>query len=132
MAFKRRIPPPTARQQARQDAARELGCVACWMNGRGFVPPEIHHQTDCGFTTSQDATIALCPWHHRAQCRDGWTSAHMTLAYGPSLARGSKPFRERFGSDAEMLAFQNALIAKYRPDLIENPTDEEAAQAAAE
>ena len=128
MAFKRRIPPPTPRQQARQDAARELGCVACWMDLRGWVAPEIHHLTDCGFTTSQDATVALCPWHHRGQCHDGWTAASMTHAFGPSLARGSKPFRASYGSNADLLEFQNALIARNRPDLIEDPD----AQAAAE
>jgi hypothetical protein len=32
--------------------------------------------------------------------------------YGPSVATGSKPFHAMYGSDDELLAFQNALLAQ--------------------
>lgn len=34
----------------------------------------------------------------------------MRLEYGHSLADGSKPFRKQFGSDAELLAYQDAML----------------------
>lgn len=134
MAFKRRIPPPTPRQQARQDEARRLGCICCRIESerRGYPITagwvQIHHQTDAGFTTSQDHTVAACSWHHQGHCASGYTSEVMRNRYGPSLAKGSKPFRAAYGSDAEQLAYQNALIARHRPDLIEDPDAKAAAE----
>ena len=43
------------------------------------------------------------PWPDR-------THQFMRDEVGPSLAEGSKPFHERFGSDAELLARQNELL----------------------
>jgi hypothetical protein len=36
----------------------------------------------------------------------------MDIAYGPSLAHGSKTFHKAFGSDDELLALQNDLLQK--------------------
>jgi hypothetical protein len=38
------------------------------------------------------------------------TYAHARAHYGPSLGKGSKPFHAEFGSDAELLARQNAIL----------------------
>lgn len=123
MPFQRRIPPPTKAQQARQDRARELGCIHCWMEdliefndeGDAYSPAgwfQIHHQTEDGFTQSQDDSVCSCSWHHQGICRPGMTSRDMLNEYGPSLAKGTVPFFERYGRNAEQLEFQNALIAK--------------------
>lgn len=109
--FKRAIGKPTAEEQSRQDRARERGCIACLM----FVVPqpnqtEINHQTKCGRQISQDATEALCAWHHRSICVPGITSREMTREYGPSLAKNPREFVRIFGDNAERLKFQNELI----------------------
>lgn len=101
---------PTKAEQARFDAMKEMGqCVACYqvgIHGRGYV--EIHHLLSGNKRIGHMATVALCEWHHR-----GVTNiprSDMNTIFGPSLANGSKPFRAKFGSDAELLALQNALL----------------------
>ena len=119
--FRRAIAPPTAEQQARQDAARELGCIACrqWKNYPMMKtqcgPSEIHHQTRSGSgrQIGQDETVCLGSWHHRAICLPGYTASQMEAEFGPSLARGSKPFYRVFGTNYEQLQFQNELIERW-------------------
>lgn len=116
--FKRSIKKCTKEQQARQDRCRHLGCIACRMNFGGDqysiapLPHEIHHQTECGRQIGQDATVCLCAWHHRGICAPCTTSSQMLEFYGPSLAKGSKPFVAEYGSNAEQLEYQNKLIAQ--------------------
>jgi len=123
MPFARRIPPPTKAQQARQDKARALGCIHCWMEklirfneeGEAYSPAgwfQMHHQTEDGFTQSQDDSVCSCSWHHQGHCVQGKTTRQMTDAYGPSLAKGTVPFFERYGRNDVQLEFQNALLAK--------------------
>lgn len=115
--FKRAIPKCTPDQQARQDRARELGCIACkieWgeKEGPAAMPPEIHHLTRTGRQIGQDETVCLCQWHHRGICAPDERSSAMSLWWGPSLAKGSKPFHARYGSNDELLAYQNKLIGE--------------------
>ena len=108
MPLRRAIPPPTKAQQRRQDAIRELGCLLCMSEGIGWSPAEIHHITDCGRTISQDHTIGLCSWHHRGVTH--FKPEQATTIYGPSLARGAKPFRAHFGTNEELLRQQNETL----------------------
>lgn len=123
MTFKRAIPKPTDEQQARQDRARELGCVACaieWdLCGHNPVycdappgAPEIHHLTRTGRQIGQDETVCLCSWHHRGICVANYDSRDMRDLFGPSMAKGSKPFHARYGSNEELLAYQNNLLER--------------------
>jgi hypothetical protein len=57
--------------------------------------------------------IGLCGWHHRAEPWAGQPIAWCRQSLGPSLAEGSKPFHEFFGSDEELLAIQARLLEKY-------------------
>lgn len=110
MTFRRAIGQPTPEQQARQDLCREKGCIACRMElCEQPLPTEINHIADRGKQLGQDWTEALCGWHHRAICLPGKTARQMTLEYGPSLL-SPRAFRDRYGSNAERLEFQNALI----------------------
>ena len=122
MTFKRRIGQPTKAQQARQDQCRRWGCIACHIEGLiqfndegdAYSPAgtsTINHLTVCGFTQSQDATVNTCTWHHLGHCQPGETTSSMTAKYGPSLAKGSVPFYERYGRTDSQLSFQNELIA---------------------
>lgn len=113
----------TKAEQARFDKMKEMRiCMACYLNGskvRRFI--EIHHLLSGNKRIGHMATVSLCPWHHRGVWESGLDLEHettiRTLAewkalYGPSLAHGSKPFRARYGSDAEMLALQNEFLGE--------------------
>lgn len=106
---------------ARFDALRARGCICCLKNladdvadGGDYLATamyvEIHHLNGGGHhgqkRRGDEYTIALCPWHHRGQ---GPSKAYRQL-YGPSWAKGSKPFRAVYGTDDELLALANRLI----------------------
>jgi hypothetical protein len=100
-------------EQARFDAIKHGGCMACAqrgidMVGQGLV--EVHHLLSGGRRIGHMATVGLCIWHHRACLLWGHTHADMRTEYGPSLAEGSKPFRAEFGTDTELLTMQNQLL----------------------
>lgn len=115
--FKRAIPKCTPDQQARQDRARELGCIACMKNvlqdfdcNQTRAWSEIHHLTRSGRQIGQDETICLCCWHHRGMLTNGLNTSENTEIFGPSLAKGSKPFHARYGDNATLLEYQNNLL----------------------
>lgn len=101
---------PTKAEQARFDRLKEMGkCVACYQLGiHGRGPIEIHHLLSGNKRIGHLATVSLCIWHHRGLSDMGMAEAVRVL--GPSLAYGSKPFRAKFGTDAELLGLQNALL----------------------
>lgn len=121
--------PPTKAERARMAKIVSLGCVAC-IRGKYAcpLPVEIHHLLDGGVRRGHAFTVGLCSWHHRGvACNPGFGlmgkdkavffgPGGMTPAFGPSLANGSRPFRQHFGSDDDLLAFQNALLE--REDLL--------------
>lgn len=101
---------PTKAQQARFDAIKEHGCIACRIRGMHAVPCEIHHLTIGGKhgqkRRGHDFTIGLCGHHHR-----GLPLWHAeTFDAGPSYALEPRRFREVFGHDDALLAYQNELI----------------------
>lgn len=123
--MRRSIPKCTAAQQARQDAARAIGCIVC-RDLFSHLPEsqrlqcgwtEIHHMNSGGRNRGQDFTVALGSWHHRAVVLDGWGLRKMVDVFGASLARGSKTFHAEFGSDDELLARQNELIGATNDQL---------------
>jgi hypothetical protein len=105
---------PTKAQQKRFERLKQLGCIACRKEGLVIFPVEIHHMNLGGKAGQKrlghDFTIPLCAWHHRG------TNVHpggvcLTLTLGPSLAKQSKLFRETYGTDDELLAEVNAMLA---------------------
>jgi hypothetical protein len=104
---------PTAAQKRRMESLHKTGCRACWKcdASTGHVL-EVHHLTDCGRRRGHDFTISLCAYHHRGVPIEGWTRKDMEKIWGPSVAGGSRPFKERFGADDELLAIQNDLLSK--------------------
>ncbi|UHQ21911.1 Ref family protein [Lysobacter sp. 5GHs7-4] len=106
---------PTKAQVARWDFIREIGCVCCRINGIVRLP-EIHHMTVGGKhgqkRLGHDFTFGLCAWHHRgvnAWGREGCGR----FAYGPSFALEPTAFRKIFGTQEELLEFQNLLLAGF-------------------
>ena len=92
---------------------QEVGCIACALNGKLGVPADIHHILSGGKRISHDATVALCPWHHRGTNETGlMTDKQLEEFYGPSLARNPKEFYARYGSPSELLEIQKHMLDK--------------------
>src|SRR5271154_4665612 len=85
-----------SRDARRYEALREIGCIACLVEG--CAQPnrtEVHHLVDNGYrrlSGGNQATIGLCAWHHRGEQIEGDSSREMTEYYGPSMAYVSKRF----------------------------------------
>lgn len=87
---------PTVAQKLRMERIKhDVGCIACRIEGRGYVAPDIHHLTDYGRRRGHRFTIGLCPAHHRHE--------HADPAYGPNLARDKWEFEQKYGTDDELL-----------------------------
>lgn len=112
----RSTPKPTRLQVARFEAIHHLGCIACRKRGQ-VTPCEVHHLTIGGRhgqkRRGHDFTIGLCPWHHRGEPTFGLSHIVCECRFGPSYAREPRRFREVFGQDEELLAYQNELLAKF-------------------
>ncbi|KAF1698341.1 hypothetical protein CSC62_05375 [Pseudoxanthomonas jiangsuensis] len=113
-------------------AIQEIGCLACRRPLKASFQPgafapggyvEIHHLLTTGHhgtgkRRGDDATIGLCSWHHRGVIGEGYSVREMADCYGPSYAREPRRFRAEYGSDEELLAEQNTLIAEWRSNAI--------------
>lgn len=105
----------TEAEATRREALRAMGCICCRMNLARFnlratgLAVEIHHVTDVGRQLGNEHICPLCAYHHRGICIPGMTSTAMRDAYGPSLAKGSKPFFEFYGDNASLLAITKRL-----------------------
>ena len=101
------------RDQRRYDGLQRIGCIACWLMGYPGVPCDIHHLVDKGnrkASGGNQATIGLCPWHHRSVVSAGRNAVYMRAMYGPSLALEAKQFHAQYGSQRELLAKVNELL----------------------
>lgn len=116
---------PTQAEAARIVACKLGPCVACVIWERHPSAPEgfrvyldvdgggdYHHLLSGGRRRGHLFGVCLCPWHHRAVLDWGMTHHEMREHYGPSLAEGSKPFHETFGSDDALLAKQSELLGE--------------------
>lgn len=100
----------TKAEQARFDAIKAGPCIACLqlgidLSGQGLV--EVHHLAG---KKRHDLTVGLCMWSHRGVPFFAASHAEMRAEYGPALSEGSKPFHSRFGSNADLLAYQDQLL----------------------
>lgn len=105
---------PTKAESARMAAIKDGPCVCCYQLKLASYCPEVHHLLSGNKRRGHLYTVGLCAWHHRKVIPDGWTAEAMRARYGPSLADGSKPFHAHFGSDDELLEYQNYLLAERR------------------
>jgi len=92
--------PGTKDEQARKDALREFGCVACDADGKDESERyagicEIHHMLSGNTKIGEWATVPLCWEHHNG--RRGWH-------------RDRRNFRAKYGSDMELIETANRLI----------------------
>jgi hypothetical protein len=103
----------TAAEREHIGRVKATACLACQIEGvNAGTGSEAHHLLSGGRRIGHMAVVALCPWHHRAVPLDRWTAPEMRAAFGPSLMDGSKPFRARYGTDAELLEMQRRLLER--------------------
>lgn len=107
-----RTKPATKSEKAHLDAVKRIGCLACIKLGMPMQcgPTEAHHTLSGGRRRGHAFVIPLGQWHHRAVTWHSFNAHQMTETFGPSLAKGSKPFHEAFGSDNELLAEVERLM----------------------
>lgn len=101
--------------QDRYEALRSIGCIACRIEGQTDCGPvEIHHLNLGGYAGQKrrgdDYTIPLGKWHHRGVSHWNLHSSVMEQHFGPSLARQSSEFRQRYGTDDELLERVNRMV----------------------
>lgn len=100
------------------------GCLPCLLenvalNSEDLSLTTIEHVTEHGrrLPDEHQATIGLCPWHHQAIPWNGLNERDMQAILGPSLAKGRKPFEERYGDEVMvLLPLQDILIIQFAQD----------------
>lgn len=93
----------------------DIGCIACarygWVN-----PCQVHHlnlgQHAGAPRLGDHFTIGLCPWHHQGQPIAGASEALCKALFGPSMAHEPVRFREVFGTDRQLLEYQDYRIIR--------------------
>lgn len=88
----------------------EMGCIACRKTFGAFVQGEIAHVTHSGRRVSHQATISLCPLHHRGLLPDGMSQEQADSTYGPSFAKNKRAFEETYGTEDELLAETDRML----------------------
>lgn len=113
---------PTADQQRRFDLLKDpdpqtgVGCLVAQILGLPFIPAAVHHFNVGGHhgqkRRGHDYTIALNDWSHQGRplTEYGWSAEDCRRILGPSFAIEPNAFRERFGTDDELLALQNRIL----------------------
>lgn len=92
---------PTKDERQWLDAIVAYGCVACRMDGRGIVPPAVHHILRGGVRMGHLFTLPLCdPGHHQNGAQFGKVSRHPW----------KKRFEQRYGSEDFLLRMLRAEI----------------------
>lgn len=102
------------RDRIRYDQLRRIGCIACRKGGR-FSQIDVHHLVDRGtrkHSGGNEASLPLCPHHHRNQPPDGMRPSEAYRLYGPTLRSHKREFIERYGNERELLAEVNSLIER--------------------
>lgn len=92
---------------------QDIGCLCCLKVGFPDVPVDVHHLVDKGnreASGGDNATLPLCPWHHRGVPPDGLSASAAQRIAGPSLARSPGEFVETFGDQRSLLLETDLLI----------------------
>lgn len=97
---------------------KQLPCICCEMEKLpGQCGPTEEHHLNLGGKAGQKRrgekfSIPLGRWHHRGEPPGKLTVSQAAAVYGPSLAKASKKFRDRYGTDDELLQLTNERLAK--------------------
>lgn len=116
---------PTKAEAERMAKIPHLGCIACFIelkrnsaNLHAFFGQqtacEVHHLNVGGKHGQKRRghryTIGLCSWHHRGESTISTIHERVREILGPSFLHHARAFRERYGSDDELLELQDDLL----------------------
>ena len=87
--------------------------MACIQLGIHENPGDVHHLLNAGKRISHQHTICLCPYHHRGL---HWQQFKGKL--GPSLAIDKRKFHEVFGSEEDLLWFQDEILQRIEDSFV--------------
>lgn len=112
----------TAKQDRRLYFIKEIGCVACLMKFGSAEPGgDGHHCFIDNKPRSHDDMVCLCKWHHLKRPPNGYTERRALQVYGPSRHGHAVLFEQEFGTDAQLLEFQNARLKAYCDSFVISP-----------
>ena len=83
------------------------GCIVCRREGWGNVPCTWHHMDGQKSQEKHKLTIGLCTRHHDGDQK--FPKSPLYTSRHPNKFR----FEERYGTELELLAYQNELLADY-------------------
>lgn len=111
----------TAEESAWVDKVKRHGCVCChWLGLKHDTDGAMvdgHHLLHAGLRRGHLYVVGLCAWHHQGRLIIDWLDhAGHREELGPSLAEGSRPFREYFGDDDWLMERQMAILAEAGAD----------------
>ena len=97
---------PTKAEKQWMDKIVRLGCIVCRIQGRGYVPPAVHHITKGSRRIGHMHTLPLCqPGHHMdAPKESGEISRH------PNKAR----FEAKYGTEEYLLELTQEAVRRMR------------------
>lgn len=110
----------TAEERERVLAAKEGPCIPCLVWALAGKMPlsdvmrftnEYNHCKSGNIRIGHAAGFAGCQWHHQGRVSTGWNHAHMRAHFGPSLMDGSRLFHSTYGTDDELIALQDEVLA---------------------
>lgn len=105
----------TKSDRQRYDRLARIGCIAHRKLGLPWTPAEMHHIDGRTKPGANKRTIPLSPWFHRAVPPAGMRPSEARELLGPSLATDKAAFVARFGTERQLLAEVDALIASTVP-----------------
>lgn len=107
----KRIKPKRIVNPEYRERVRVLGCVACWIDGYGGVPAQIHHPRSgqgMGQRAGDDKSIPLCEKHHQGLVYLSNEKALGTV----SIHLFPKEFKAKYGTEDDLLAIVAKLLEK--------------------
>lgn len=105
--------------QIRLTTLFEIGCIPCMIDGMDGEPATIQHVTSCGrrLEDQHQKTYSACAWHHLGHVPDFVSRNNVELAtqmLGPSLAHQRRPYRDRYGTEADLIMIADGLVRMVR------------------
>jgi hypothetical protein len=79
-----------------------VGCIACRIDGYGYVPADAHHILSGQYRKGHIFTYPLCPEHHRGG------------KLGPCRHKQKLAFYKRYGSEDYLLDLTKKLLATLK------------------
>ena len=95
---------PNKENQRRFEIIREIGCIVCKRYHLTWSPCTWHHIDGQKSQKKHKLTIGLCYMHH-----DGKQDNRIYTSRHPF----KKTFEKRYGTEQELLEYQNRLIEEY-------------------